>query len=604
MRFAAAALHLLGLAVLVVGLLSTLLHAQLDDGAPHSSRPVHTRRALGGAAAPQQVPLGSFARVALDVPMASSAASGLAVLVRPGSTLLALANFYGKSTLYELDDGLRARRVQSFATAAAHDMEVAELPGGVTQFVCAEYDSKQGSLVFQLQERGAIPPAALAGWPHCTDTQEGCADWASSGECSRNPGFMESSCPQACGTCAGLSGPLVAVQLLPGLGGTSARHLRLPSHAGARDLLFVANYKEAAKGVAVYEWSDVEARANGGAGEAGAAAGAGEAGEAGEAGKAGVDGGGGGVAGGGAAAGRHAWRRFGHLDLPGAGEFAHCPVASTGEHLVVVSTWFTDGSFTAPSWVLAYDAAGREARAAFATRQQLTTHGSHDAECFARAGQTWLLLANGRTDGGSRDVPTRLYRYDACDGCEVASRRFVEVQALPTVGAHDIELVTIGSTLLAVVANGASWSAPSPAAADPREQEDAGERCDNTPVVWRWDDGQSRFVFFQRLEGAAGCATFVRSWRTRGVTRRRLVAAGATGGGEHGEHGEHGGGGGRDRGGGGAGEAEDMAEDRLLLAVAIERVAPNATRLEDAARRSPFDASVQIFEWRWFPWDS
>ena len=164
MRFAAAALHLLGLAVLVVGLLSTLLHAQLDDGVSHSSRPVHTRRALGGAAAPQQVPLGSFARVALDVPMASSAASGLAVLVRPGSTLLALANFYGKSTLYELDDGLRARRVQSFATAAAHDMEVAELPGGVTQFVCAEYDSKQGSLVFQLQERGAIPPAALAGF--------------------------------------------------------------------------------------------------------------------------------------------------------------------------------------------------------------------------------------------------------------------------------------------------------------------------------------------------------------------------------------------------------------------------------------------------------
>ena len=579
-------LPMLGLALLVVGLLSIVLHAQLDDGAPHSSRPTHTGRALGGAAAPQQVPLGSFARVALDVPMASSAASGLAVLVRPESTLLALANFYGKSTLYELDDGLRARRVQSFATAAAHDMEVVELPGGVTQFVCAEYDSKQGSLVFQLQERGAVPPAALAGWPHCTDTQEGCAGWANSGECSRNPGFMDSSCPQVCGTCAGLSGPLVAVQLLPGLGGTSARHLRLPSHAGERlrDLLFVANYKEAAEGVAVYEWSDAEARANGAAGEAG------------------LDSGGGGVAGGRGAAGRHEWRRFGHLDLPGAGEFAHCPVASTGEHLVVVSTWFAGGSFTASSWVLAYDASGREARAAFATRQQLTTHGSHDAECFARAGQTWLLLANGRTDGGSRDVPTRLYRYDACDGCKAASRRFIEEQALPTVGAHDIELVTIGSTLLAVVANGASWSAPSPAAADPREHEDAGgaagERCDNSPVVWRWDDRQSRFILFQRLEGAAGCATFVRSWRTRGVTRGRLVGAGATGGGEHG------GGGGRDRGGGGAGEAEDMAEDRLLLAVAIERVAPNATRLEGDARRSPFDASVEVFEWRWFPWDS
>lgn len=37
---------------------------------------------------------------------------------------------------------------------------------------------------------------------HCTDSDQRCAEWSKSGECERNPGFMETSCRNACGFCA------------------------------------------------------------------------------------------------------------------------------------------------------------------------------------------------------------------------------------------------------------------------------------------------------------------------------------------------------------------------------------------------------------------
>ena len=49
-------------------------------------------------------------------------------------------------------------------------------------------------------------------------------------------------------------------------------------------------------------------------------------------------------------------------------------------------------------------------RPTFVLRQRLGTLGSHDAECFVRGEESYLLLANGRADSGRRDVPTVLYR--------------------------------------------------------------------------------------------------------------------------------------------------------------------------------------------------
>lgn len=35
----------------------------------------------------------------------------------------------------------------------------------------------------------------------CADKEESCKDWASKGECEKNPASMLALCPQACGAC-------------------------------------------------------------------------------------------------------------------------------------------------------------------------------------------------------------------------------------------------------------------------------------------------------------------------------------------------------------------------------------------------------------------
>ena len=513
---------------------------RLNDVIGHSGDGIlPNRRALHRQAAH----FGRFVPVENGAELPSSAAAGLAV-VPAGSTsrwFVALANFYGRSSLFEIDRSgthrpsrLAAKLRQRLATRAAHDWEAVHLPGGRIQLVATEYDAPY-SLVYELNEShtGMPPPRPLDGWPECADTQpSACAAWAASGECERNPGFMRTSCAAACGNCADLSGPLVAVQRLPGLGGTVARHVRLDGRGetavrplARRDLLLVANYKAApGEGVALYEWSDER--------------------------------------GGGAPS----WSLRGHVDVPGAGEFAHCSIPQTGEDLVVASAWHANGSFATSSWVLAVEGSDAAHSAPFdparlVRRQALPTFGSHDAECFARRGETYLIIASGRHDSGRRDLPSVVYMYDWRE-----RRRFVELQRVPTVGAHDVELLTLpaarladaaeeadGGALLAVVANGASWRADAPG---------DGEVCDNPLDVLVWDDDALRLIPHQRLD-AGGCATFVRAWRARG----------------------------------------DGAEgaERVLIAVAVERTAPERAGSHatgSAKGSSPYDASVRIYEWR------
>lgn len=40
-----------------------------------------------------------------------------------------------------------------------------------------------------------------SGDPLCVDEEVNCSFWASKGECSANPGFMNSKCPKSCGSC-------------------------------------------------------------------------------------------------------------------------------------------------------------------------------------------------------------------------------------------------------------------------------------------------------------------------------------------------------------------------------------------------------------------
>ena len=429
-----------------------------------------------------------FVSVSSPSMMPANAASGLALLASPVSNtvIVAVANFYGGSIIYRLDTAgttLSSTNVMELNTRAAHDFEAVDLrPNGPVMLVGAEYDG-DATLVYTFVEDPNAKQATLAGWPKCDDSDGlACASWAKAGECVHNPSFMHQSCPKACGRCKALHGPVRAVQALESAGGTSARHI----HVSGRDLLVVANYKAPeGQAIGIYEWRR-------------------EASE---------------------------WAWSTHIAVAGAGEFAHCHVAETGEDLLVISTWFANNSFSASSWVYHIKATPDPAGGlSFEPRQALPTEGSHDAECFtSRAGQTILVLANGRRDDGTRDVASAVYTYNAQEG------RFVETQRLPTVAAHDVELIEMGTSRLAVVSNGASWR-------------DGKEVCDNRVSIFRWDETRRRFAPFQELD-AGGCTTFSRAWHVR--------------------------------------SGNGSSEGRTLLAVAVERLANGS-----------FSGGVAFFEWR------
>ena len=57
---------------------------------------------------------------------------------------------------------------------------------------------------------------ARAGPPLCKDRDAGCVDWAASGECERNAGFMRVACAASCDACGSSDGgPAAALPALP-----------------------------------------------------------------------------------------------------------------------------------------------------------------------------------------------------------------------------------------------------------------------------------------------------------------------------------------------------------------------------------------------------
>lgn len=53
---------------------------------------------------------------------------------------------------------------------------------------------------FQCLERNFLKPSKLP----CIDANDQCSNWASTGECSKNPQYMQVNCRKSCGTCLGL----------------------------------------------------------------------------------------------------------------------------------------------------------------------------------------------------------------------------------------------------------------------------------------------------------------------------------------------------------------------------------------------------------------
>ena len=50
-------------------------------------------------------------------------------------------------------------------------------------------------------EEPTLKPAGTAQAKYCRDKASRCTEWASAGECTRNPTFMHKECAASCGTC-------------------------------------------------------------------------------------------------------------------------------------------------------------------------------------------------------------------------------------------------------------------------------------------------------------------------------------------------------------------------------------------------------------------
>ena len=58
---------------------------------------------------------------------------------------------------------------------------------------------KRAAAILSEEQKVAANDAAPAA---CADSSAKCADWAKSGECDSNPGFMHKTCAKSCGKCA------------------------------------------------------------------------------------------------------------------------------------------------------------------------------------------------------------------------------------------------------------------------------------------------------------------------------------------------------------------------------------------------------------------
>lgn len=410
-----------------------------------------------------------------------------------GGPLVATANYYGDAAIFGLDTESAAHELQRVPPQAgmrmAHDWEVARLDDATTLLIAA---GDGHSLVYLLRWPGAprLPSVQLP----CTDDEPNCAQWATAGECERNAGFMHGSCAASCGACAPAddptSHPLQLVQRLETKGAAAAEHF---TH-GTRHFLAIATAADATHGVVVYEWSAAEAR----------------------------------------------WALYHRLAVRGVAEFGSCALPN-GRTLLGLATWHT-GSFTGDSILLEFDPSraadggaasaeeggdeeeGGGRGAAFREMQRIRTHGAHDIECFGLADDhphaampgaaepppappsLHLAIANA-CDDASHAVATVVYRYDA------ARDAFDEVQRLETLGAHDVELMTVGGDGGGGRASGGASGSGGGGGARRAQQllavanQGDGRDCDTGSVdVYTYDVAERRFALLQRLR--AGCATY------------------------------------------------------------------------------------------------
>lgn len=376
---------------------------------------------------------GRFVQVAS---LESEAASGVACFEdADGSPFIAMANYYGVSSMWAFDTVTEATRlVQQFLSRQAHDWEAVRLPGGMTQLILAEYGAGRPSTVFLLNDSAVrsslaslLPEQPLAVCSDAPDSAASCEGWRGAGECTKNPGYMHGACAKTCGLCARTSGPLVPVQLLPTVGASAARAFAI----GARHFLAVSTSPH----VAVFEWSWGGWETWEGSRDAG----------------------------GPARAFTPPWRELRPIAIEGIAELAHGVVAgaaaSRAEHLLALATWYAHGSHESRSHILRVrvdDPQRGGEEPSFTELQTLPTRGAHDVEFIRTTGTPAAGYAAGEVPklvdlallANSRGLPSVLYRYDG--------QRYVSVQEVPTTGAHDWEPISLpgGGFVLAVANQG------------------------------------------------------------------------------------------------------------------------------------------------------
>uniref|UniRef100_A0A7S3VM30 ShKT domain-containing protein n=1 Tax=Dunaliella tertiolecta TaxID=3047 RepID=A0A7S3VM30_DUNTE len=65
----------------------------------------------------------------------------------------------------------------------------------------AQSASRTGAFIGYSEELSGVPATGSPAGTACRDKDPSCADWASRGECTANPGYMLAACPISCKQC-------------------------------------------------------------------------------------------------------------------------------------------------------------------------------------------------------------------------------------------------------------------------------------------------------------------------------------------------------------------------------------------------------------------
>jgi hypothetical protein len=108
---------------------------------------------------------------------------------------------------------------------------------------------------------------------------------------------------------------------------------------------------------------------------------------------------------------------------------------------LAVASWFNGTSHFTTSQILLFDSI----TSTFVPYQSIPTFGARDLEFFTIGGQSYLALANQATNDSNWSLNSQVFRWNGSS--------FSLFQAIPTLGATDLEFFTIANTSYLAIAN-------------------------------------------------------------------------------------------------------------------------------------------------------